>query len=408
MNGRRKIRVLHIITNLPVGGAQDNTLLTVEMLDRSKYDVSLMCANEGGWVERAREIPNLDLIFVNEFTRPVHVIRDIIAFWKIYKAIKAGQYEIVHTHSSKPGFLGRIAAKLAGVPIVIHTIHGFPFNDFMNPLVKHLFINIERMLSTLSDKLITVSTLNLRKALQLHLAERQKFVNIYSGIDFSKFDIDVDVERKKADLGILNGEQIVGMVGRLSVQKAPLDFVRAIPEVIKKRGDVRFLLVGDGELRAQTVKLSKKLGVDSRLIILGFRDDVPELLPILDVFVQTSLWEGLGRSLTEAMFTGRPVVATRVEGVPELIHDDETGILVEPKDISSIADGIVTLLSDEQKAKQIGRAAADRINDSFQVHFMLSCIETVYEKLLVSKIGKHVHANTASKGTAAPSGLRGA
>lgn len=384
-DNQNRIRILHIITNLPVGGAQDNTLITVEKLDRSKYDVSLMCANQGRWVKRALAMKDLNVIFVNELTRRIHIFNDFIAFWKIYNIIKIQNFEIVHTHSSKPGFLGRIAAKLAGVPIIIHTIHGFPFHDFMNPLLKRFFIHVERFLSQLSDKLITVSTLNLEKAVKLRFANRRKFMNIYSGIDFEKFDVDVNPEAKRKDLRILNGEKIVGMVGRLSEQKAPLDFVKAIPEVLKVRQDVRFLLVGDGELREKTLKLSRKLHVDSQLTILGFREDVPELLHIFDVFVLTSLWEGLGRSLTEAMYTGRAVVATNVEGVPELVKNGETGILVEPKDVKSIAKGIISLLSDEKKAAKMGYAAAQRINESFRAGVMVRNLERVYQNLISAK-----------------------
>lgn len=378
-------KVLHIITNLPVGGAQDNTLLTVEKLDRRRYEVALMCSKEGRWVERAMAIKDLEIIFVNELTRPIHIVYDIIAFWKIYRILKKKRYDIVHTHSSKPGFLGRIAAKLAGTSIIIHTIHGFPFHDFMNPLAKSIFIRIERFLSALSDKLITVAILNLEKAISLKIAERSKFENIYSGIDFSQFDIPIDIQQKRRELGVLKGEKIVGMVGRLSKQKAPLDFVLAIPEVLKSTNNVRFVVVGDGELREKTLKLAKQLNVDSKLMVLGFRDDVPELLHTFDVFVLTSLWEGLGRSLTEAMYTGRPVVATAVEGVPELVQDGETGILVPPKDVAAISKAIVTILSDNKTAMKLGQAARQRITESFRIEKMIRNLEKVYEELLIKK-----------------------
>lgn len=382
---KNRLRVLHIITNLTVGGAQDNTLLTVDRLDRSKFDVSLICSSEGRWVQRALKIKNLKLIFLDELKRKIQFVYDFIAFYKIYNIIKKGRYTIVHTHSSKPGFLGRIAAKLAGVPVIIHTIHGFPFHEFMNPIVKHFFILIERLLSKCSDGLITVSKLNLEKAVKLRLAERSKFVNIYSGIDFEKFNVDVDIKAKRKEIGILNSEKIVGMVGRFSVQKAPLDFIKAIPEVLKAKNDVRFVLVGDGELKEKINKLSKKLGIDSKLHLLGFREDIPELLYLFDVFVLPSLWEGLGRSLTEAMYTGRPVVATNVEGVPELVKHGETGILVHPKDVHSIAQGIVTLLSDEQRAKHLGRAAKHRITNSFRADTMIQELENVYHKIISQK-----------------------
>jgi len=382
----KKIKVLHIITHLPIGGAQDNTLITVEKLDRQKFDVSLMCSPEGDWLERATKIKALNFIFVEELARKIRLLKDFIAFLKICSTIKNAKYDIVHTHSSKPGFLGRLAAKLTGVPIIIHTIHGFPFHDFMNSVTKQFYIGIERFLSRISDKIVTVSKLNLEKAVDLGLEKRSKFINIYSGIDFSKFDIKVDAERKRKELGILNGEKIVGMVGRLSEQKAPLDFVKAIAEVLKVRSDVRFVIVGDGELKQKTLDLSKKLDVDSKLMVLGFREDVPELLQTFDVFVLTSLWEGLGRSLTEAMYTGRSIVATNVEGVPELVKTGKTGVLVEPKDVKAIAKAIIYFLDDEKSAGEMGEAAAECIHADFRADVMVRNLEKLYDNLVLEKL----------------------
>lgn len=386
-----RIRVLHIITNLPVGGAQDNTLLTVERLNRDKYHLTLLCANDGLWVRRAKMIKNLDLIFVNQLRRKIHLTKDFMAFWKIYQILRKGQYNIVHTHSSKPGVLGRLAAKLAGVPIVVHTIHGFPFNDFMNPIIQKFYIMAERLLSKLSDKLITVSNLNLQKALRLRFAPVGKFVNIYSGIDFRRFDSPTDIRKKKKDLGIANGDKVVGMIGRLSKQKAPLDFIQAMGKVLTKRQDVQILLVGDGELKAETLALSKQLNIDSRLKILGFRDDVPELLHLIDIFVLTSWWEGLGRSLTEAMYTARPVVATDVDGVPELVEDGRTGLLVQPNDIQAIAEGVLHLLENEGEAEELGQNAAKRINEAFRADVMVGYLDRLYQELL-SKKGIKYHS----------------
>jgi len=380
-----KIRVLHIITNLPVGGAQDNTLITVERLDRHQFDVTLMCSPDGEWRERAENIPDLELIFVDALTRPVHPFYDTVAFWKLCTLIKRGGYDIVHTHSSKPGVLGRLAARVVGTPVIIHTIHGFPFNDFMPRAVTWGLVVLERWLSRLTDRLITVSKLNLEKATRLKLAPPEKFVNIYSGIDFHRFDTPADPARKKAELGVGNGAPVVGMVGRLSKQKAPLNFVRAIPHVLQQRRDARFVLVGDGELRQSVETLARKLGVADKLCLLGYRDDVPELLRTFDVYVLPSLWEGLGRSLTEAMYSGCPVVATSVEGVPELVRHEETGLLVEPNDVPALAARILELLNDRDKAQRLARAAKQRIDENFRADVMVRALERVYQETLAAK-----------------------
>lgn len=377
----QKTKVLHIITNLPIGGAQDNTLITVERLNRERYSVALMCAPEGEWVQRAREIPGLDLVFVPNLIQKINLLKDFAAFWNIYKYIRKGQFEIVHTHSSKPGFLGRIAARIAGAPIIIHTIHGFPFNDFMNPFIRKVFIIIERMLTHFSDCLVTVSKLNLEKAIKLRIAKRQKFVNIYSGIDFKKFDVKIDVKSKRSEIGIIDGRAVVGMVGRLSQQKAPWNFIKSVPYVLDRYKETIFLIVGDGELMSEMKNLACDLGINDNILFLGFRDDLPEILRILDIYVLTSQWEGLGRSLTEAMYVGCPVIATGVEGVPELVQNGETGVLVPVNDPVALSKEIIEMLLDRAMRKRLGRMARLRINQSFKANIMVKNIDELYQRL---------------------------
>lgn len=377
----QKTKVLHIITNLPIGGAQDNTLITVERLNRERYSVALMCAPEGEWVQRALEIPGLDLVFVPNLIQKINLLKDFAAFWNIYKYIRKGQFEIVHTHSSKPGFLGRIAARIAGAPIIIHTIHGFPFNDFMNPFIRKVFIIIERMLTHFSDCLVTVSKLNLEKAIKLRIAKRQKFVNIYSGIDFKKFDVKIDVKSKRSEIGIIDGRAVVGMVGRLSQQKAPWNFIKSVPYVLDRYKETIFLIVGDGELMSEMKNLACDLGINDNILFLGFRDDLPEILRILDIYVLTSQWEGLGRSLTEAMYVGCPVIATGVEGVPELVQNGETGVLVPVNDPVALSKEIIEMLLDRAMRKRLGRMARLRINQSFKANIMVKNIDELYQRL---------------------------
>ncbi|MBN1154271.1 glycosyltransferase family 4 protein [candidate division KSB1 bacterium] len=377
----KKLKILHIITNLPVGGAQDNTLITVDGLDKNRYDVSLMSASDGQWLDRARSIKGIKLIFIDELIRKIDLFYDIIALVKIFRVIRKGNYDIVHTHSSKPGFSGRIAARLAGVPHIIHTIHGFPFHDFMNPVVRQFFIYLERYLSKLSDILITVSKLNLNKVIELGIAPPKKLVNIYSGILFEKFSVPIDIERKKRSLGFESGHKIIGMVGRLSAQKAPQYFIESIPAIRAKFPNARFIIVGDGELREEVEELIHSLDLHDILKLLGFRDDVPEILQILDVYVLSSCWEGLGRSLTEAMYLGRPVVATAVEGVPELVVDEETGLLVSPRDPEAIARGVIRLLENPKEALRLGRNAHNKVIGSFSADQMIKEIDHLYQRI---------------------------
>jgi len=378
----QKTKVLHMITELPVGGAQDNTLLTVEHLDKDKYDVTLMSSPGGSWVERALGIPDIRVVLNDRLQRRIHPISDLAAIWRIFHHIRQEQYDIVHTHSSKPGILGRIAARWAGVPIIVHTIHGFPFNDFMNVITKRFYIFLERIASRCADKLITVSNLNKKKAIELRLAKEDKFVNIYSGIDLRRFTPDSVASRMKAELSIPGDHFVVGMVGRLSPQKDTSTFIEAVNILRQDTPNITCLLVGDGELRSGLEELTDAFGLRDTIRFLGERSDVPEILDVLDVFVLSSLWEGLGRALTEAMAMAKPVVATAVEGVPELVHDHQTGILVQPKDPVSMARAIQRLLRDRALAEQLGRNAQKRVLQDFGFVTMIEQIDDLYDRLL--------------------------
>jgi glycosyltransferase involved in cell wall biosynthesis len=378
----KKIKVLHIITYLPIGGAQDNTLLTVEKLDPDRYNVTLLCGPEGAWIKRLEKINHVRRVYIKSLVRPVHPWADLTAAIQIFRHIRAERYQIVHTHSSKPGVIGRIAAKMAGTPVVVHTIHGFPFHDYMPRFIYFFCVWLERFVSRLSDKIITVSKLNLEKAVQLKLAPRDRFVNIYSGIQLEKFEFKNRRFHIRQRLGLTKDHIIIGLIGRLFTQKAPQYFIKAVPEVIRRFPSARFLLVGDGELKQSLIRLSQDLDVMEYVRFLGFREDVPEILNILDIFVLTSLWEGLGRSLTEAMAMAKPVVATSVEGVPELVKHNVTGLLVPPCDEGRIAESIIYLLRNPKEASRMGRAAQKNVKDKFSVHRMISEIDALYEGLI--------------------------
>ena len=375
-----RVRVLHLITHLGIGGAQDNTLLTVQGISRKHYQVHLAAGRDHvDWEKRGRECSDLFFSF-SSLQRPVHLLADIRALNQITTFIKDHGYHIVHTHSSKAGVVGRIAARRARVPIVVHTIHGFPWHNFMPPVQKWLYILTERRVASISDALITVSELNKQEAIGLGLAPSEKFTTIYSGIDLNSFRVSVDQAQKRSGLGLDPNEPVVGTVGRLSPQKAPLDFVAAAKKVLEQRPNARFIMVGDGPLSPQ---VHKAIGSEQRIKVLGMRDDVPEILAILDVFALSSLWEGLGRALTEAMIMGCPVAATAVNGVPELVTHGKTGLLSPPGAPMDLAQSVMWLLDHPGEARKMGQAARERVVPAFSAERMVEQIETLYEQLLV-------------------------
>lgn len=380
-----RIKMLHIITHLPIGGAQDNTLLTVERLDRKNYNIALLSGPEGNWRNRAGNIKDIEVIYMKSLVRPLRPVKDFQALFKMIKLMREGKYDIVHTHQAKAGVLGRVAAWIVGVPVIVHTYHSFPFHDYMTVLERFVYIRIEKIIAKLTDRLIAVSELNLQKGVKLGIAPRHKFLTIYSGIDFSRFDISVNVSDVRKSLDIPDGDQIVGMVGRLSEQKAPQYLVQAIPLVLEKFPNTTFLFVGDGNLRNQLETIADECGIREQIKFLGFREDIPTLLHIMDIFILTSLWEGLGRSLTEAMFVGKPVIATAVEGVPELVENGETGLLIPTKDVAATAASLLQLLASPEKRKRLGKKAHEKVISNFNAALMVRKIGQLYHNLLVEK-----------------------
>ncbi|MEZ4869900.1 MAG: glycosyltransferase family 4 protein [Caldilineaceae bacterium] len=388
-----RIKILHLITHLGIGGAQDNTLLTVKGHSRARYEVHLAAGQDyTDWVARGQTYAD-EFFVVPDLCRNGQLQSDLRALHQLTTLFKKQQYQIVHTHSAKAGTLGRIAARRAKVPIIIHTYHSFgwqvantvhprPWQVCVAALKKQSYTLIERYAASVSDALITVSELNRQEALAIRLAASKKFTNIYSGIDLSRFQVKAGSAELCAQLGLDPARPVIGTVGRLSTQKAPLDFVAAAKMVLAQKPDCQFLMVGDGPL-APAVRHA--IAAEPRIKLSGYRDDIPEVLAALDVFVLSSLWEGLGRALTEAMIMGVPVAATAVDGVPELVTHQQTGLLSPPGDPSQLAMHIVWLLDNPADAQRMQQAAKARVVPAFGAERMVEQIEALYDRLLKAK-----------------------
>lgn len=388
-----KTKILHLITHLGFGGAQDNTLLTVKGHSRQRFEVHLAAGQDyTDWTNRGLACADTFSLFpdLHRSGRPqadVRALNQLTDFFRTHK------YDIVHTHSAKAGTLGRIAARRAKVPIIIHTFHSFgwqvtrtshtrPAQLAVSSLKKWFYILLERYAASMSDALITVSELNRQEAINMNLAPPEKFTTIYSGIDLNRFKVNVDRVKQCRSLGLSPDRPIIGTIGRLSTQKAPLDFVAAAHRVLQQKPDVQFIMVGDGPLAAE---VQQAIGAEPRIKVLGYRSDVPEILSVLDVFGLSSLWEGLGRALTEAMIMNVPVAATAVDGVPELVSHHETGLLSPPGDPARLAENITWLLDHPLEADSMRQHARNRVVPTFSAERMVEQIEALYERLLIEK-----------------------
>ena len=380
-----QIRVLQVITRLIVGGAQETAILIADMLDKSRWTVHLLSGPqtgaEGSLIENARE-RGIPLTIEPALRREVSPVKDVQALVRLTRFIKRGGYTIVHTNSSKAGILGRWAAHLAGVPIIVHTVHGWGHHDRQHPLVRGYSIILERLTQRITDRLVVVSPRNAEKGLADGIGTPRKYVTIRSGVELGRFRQPVRPRQAvRAALGIPPEAPIAGTVTRLSPQKAPLDFVEAAVQVVAARPDVHFVVVGDGPLRAEVEARVAALGLEGCVHLTGLRGDVPDLLHSFDVFVLTSLWEGLPRVLPQAMAARLPMVVTAVDGNAEAVTDGINGFLVPPGDPPACAAGLLRLLGDPALARRMGQASQARAEE-FSADKMVQDVAALYEALL--------------------------
>jgi glycosyltransferase involved in cell wall biosynthesis len=381
------VRVIHIITKLELGGAQQNTLYTVEHLDRTRFSVALWCGPGGILTEEAGTIPTLDLRVIPELGREVQPSQDWRAFRRLTAMLKdevrgSEVPIVVHTHSSKAGILGRLAAWRAGVPAIVHTFHGFGFNDFQRLPVKWTFILAEWITGRVTNEIIAVSRANMERALNLGIARPGRIRVIRSGIKLSDFRRrEIDVREKKRSLGLDPDRPLVLMVACLKPQKSPVDFVRVAARVRRSAPEAQFALAGDGELRPVVEATAAEEGLGDSFRLLGWRRDVAELMWCAEVLVLTSLWEGLPRVYPQAMAAGLPIVGTRVDGGPEAVRDGVNGWLLAPRDVDGMAGRVLELVRDPARGRSMA-AAGEELLPEFDIDLMVRKQEELYEEMV--------------------------
>ncbi|MFV0389607.1 MAG: glycosyltransferase family 4 protein [Pyrinomonadaceae bacterium] len=388
VSANEPIRVLHIITRMIVGGAQENTLLTVEGLDKMpEYDVVLMSGidlgREGELLSRARETTNL--MIVPELGRAVSPLNDLKAFWKIYRLIREGKYHIVHTHSSKAGVLGRIAAWRAGTPLIVHTLHSLVFHDYQPWLVNRAWWLMKKTCAPITDFYISVSEIIVQKALKAGISKPENYRTIYSGMELDWFlNAKFDSAKVRERFGIPQDVPVVGKIARLFPLKGHDELMDAAPEIVRRVPNVRFFLIGDGILLEHLQQRAKEYGILDNFIFAGLieRENIPELISAMDVVVHTSLREGLARVLPQALAMGKPCVSFEIDGAPEVVINDETGYIVKPFDSVGLADSIAKILENPELRRKMGEAGRKLVDPMFRAETMVAEISEVYQTLI--------------------------
>lgn len=384
----KPIRVLHVITRLDRGGSAENTLLTVAGMDPNCYASTVVVGPTQGprspTEERARA-RGVDFVELSCLVRPIRPLKDLRALLALWRLMSKERFHIVHTHTSKGGLLGRVAAWMARVPIVVHTPHGHVFYGYYGILVTRLFIWLERAAARFTHRIVALTAQDAREHVDFAIGPAEQFTVIHSGIDFSCFDRPgAEREQTRHSLGVNSAALLIGTLGRLTAIKGQMDLIQAFAIVQRQVPDSWLVLVGDGEERQALAVRAAEEGIAERVIFAGWRDDIVAVLKAMDLFAFPSLNEGMGKALVEAMYSGLPIVATAVGGVPELIEQRRNGLLVPPQRPDLLADALLELAGDKVLMHSLGVAAAASAQKYSAVH-MIEKIVVLYEELLKQK-----------------------
>ncbi len=383
----KRTKVVHIITMLELGGAQEITLHQLEHLDRERYEPVLLAGPGGILDEVARRLPGVRVHFVPRLIRPVRPWTDLGALGDLRRILEEERPDLVHTHSSKAGILGRWAARLARVPLVVHSIHGFGFNDHQPWPVRRAFVLAERVAGRVTSGFTADAADNFDKGKKHRVLHGRPQQVLRCAIQPERYvPAPEAVAALRQELAIPDDHLVVGMVGCLKPQKAPADFVRAAALVAERQPQTTFFIAGDGVLRSEVAAAVKDHGLEQQFRLLGWRDDVPALLQLCDIVALSSLWEGLPRVFPQAMACGKPIVANRVDGAPEAVADGISGFLVEPGRPDLLAKRLVQVLEDRSLREAMGRQALERVGP-FTVQRMMEDLDTFYQRLLGCTIG---------------------
>jgi glycosyltransferase involved in cell wall biosynthesis len=381
------MRICHVITRLIIGGAQENTLLTCEGLKALGHDVTLIAGTETGpegslW-ERAQR-GGYDLVRLDSLRRNIHPLSELRCLKGLRAILTERAFDVVHTHSSKAGILGRIAGARAGVPFIVHTIHGMSFNRVQNAASRWIYRALERRAAKVTHAFISVADAMTAQATAAGIAPADKFVTIRSGVETDGFQPDAQVRAEiRREWGVREDDIVIGTIARLFANKGYEDILEAMPRIVAGCPRARFVWIGDGAYRRRYLARASALGLADRLHLTGLVAPaaIPRLLNGLDILVHASRWEGLPRAVVQALLMEVPVVCYDNDGAPEVVRPDQTGELVPLGDTAALAEGVVRLASAAERRVRLGAEGRRRCLQEFDHRRMVRQIDAQYRRL---------------------------
>jgi len=385
------IHICHIITRLIVGGAQENTILTCRGLHERGRRVTLITGPEAGpegqLLDEARAT-GYDVIVLPSLRRAVNPLADRQAYTDLVEILRQIRPDIVHTHSSKAGIIGRFAARAARVPIVVHTIHGMSFNRTQSWMEQSLYRFLEQRAARITDCLVTVADAMIDQATEAGIAPREKFRTVYSGMEVDWFSPDrYDRAAIRASWGFSDEHVVVGAIARLFRNKGYEKLIPAMADAARRNPALRFVWVGDGAQRTEYEEELEYRGLRDRTHLTGLvpPNEVARMAAGMDILVHASQWEGLPRAAVQALLMEVPVISFDIDGAPEVVIPGQTGMLVPLNDVDALADAMVELAADPQRRRRFGQAGRQTCLQHFDWRYMVDQLDRIYGNLLAAR-----------------------
>jgi glycosyltransferase involved in cell wall biosynthesis len=377
-----KVKVLHVITRF-IAGSGGNTLVSAVGMDPARYEM-WVAAMPGGPLWHEAEQAGVRTVRLRHMRERISPWHDLLVTVELVRLIRRERFTVVHTHCSKAGLSGRLAARLAGAPVVVHTFHIFAVHPGLSRVRRLAYEVMERLVRGCAHRYVAVAPRVALDAVRQRIAPPGSLVVVPSAVDINGIPTEED-PAVRIELGIPADAPVVGTVGRMVAQKAPLDFVRMCALVHSRRPEVAFVMVGDATLESAGLEEETRLTAEQLavpVIFTGFRPDAPRVAASFDIYVVPSLYEGLGRAVTEAMALARPVVATAVNGVPDLVEHGATGLLAPPSDPEALAAAVEWLLDHPEQAAQMGAQGQERVRSHLMPNVMCQRLDHLYSELL--------------------------
>lgn len=373
-----KIKIAHIQLLPLLTGVQRVSLDELNRLDRDKFTPYMICQQSGLMTDEC-ENNNITCLYSPTLVRKISPLKDLQAFWSLYRLFRQNKFDIVHTHSSKTGVIGRLAAKLAGVPMIVHTVHGFAFPAAKNKFEKNIFLIMEWLGTKCSDKIICLHEADKRIAIDKLGAKDSQLAILANGVDTMKFSPALVDEKKniREELGLPVNATVIGMVGRLWKQKNPHALVNVALSILEKRNDVHFVFIGDGEFKTSLIQQVKNKDKEEYIHFLGWRNDSERILKSFDIFTLPSLWEGMPLAILEAQATGLPCVVSNIQGNNILVND-HNGLLIDLDKSDSYIRQLLMLIDNASLRNKLGGAGLESILSSHDINKRINKLSSLY------------------------------